>query len=281
MLHQNLADPVDKALWYIELHLEEDVALDAVAEAAGVSKFHISRAFGIVTGRSVMRYVRGRRLTEAARALQHGVPEIVDVALQSGYGSHEAFTRAFRDQFGITPESLRAQRKLDGIALVEPLRRDHFVNSTLEPPRIERGHLLLLAGLSQRFSYDGGMNIPLLWQRFTPYIGHVPGQTGDYAYGAMFNSDSDGLDYMAAVEVTSFDDFPEELQRLRIPEQQYAVFGHRDHVSTIRNTMKAIWSSWLPQSGYTAVDAPGFERYGSDFDTVKGTGTIEIFIPIL
>jgi AraC-like DNA-binding protein len=57
--------------------------------------------------------MRGRRLSEAARVLANGGPDILSVALDFGYGSHEAFTRAFRDQFGLTPESVRAQRHLD------------------------------------------------------------------------------------------------------------------------------------------------------------------------
>ena len=64
-----------------------------------------------------MRYVRGRRLTEAAKALSNGAPDILSVALDAGYGSHEAFTRAFRDEFGVTPETIRAQGHLKKINL--------------------------------------------------------------------------------------------------------------------------------------------------------------------
>lgn len=59
-----------------------------------------------------MRYVRGRRLTEAAKALSRGAPDIFSVALDAGYGSHEAFTRAFPDEFGVTPETIRTQGHL-------------------------------------------------------------------------------------------------------------------------------------------------------------------------
>ena len=59
-----------------------------------------------------------RRLSEAARVLANGSPDILTVALDFGYGSHEAFTRAFRDQFGMTPESVRAQGHLDNVNLV-------------------------------------------------------------------------------------------------------------------------------------------------------------------
>jgi AraC family transcriptional regulator len=95
-----------KALWYIESHLSSELSLDAVAEVARVSRFHLSRAFAASTGISLTGYMRARRLSEAAKALVKGAPDILSVALDAGYGSHEAFTRAFRQHFGVTPEQL-------------------------------------------------------------------------------------------------------------------------------------------------------------------------------
>src|SRR6185295_19406602 len=95
---------IGKALWFIESHFGESVTLDDVAMASGLSRFHLSRTFAATIGQSVIAYLRGRRLTEAARQLADGAPDILQVALGAGYGSHEAFTRAFRDQFGLTPE---------------------------------------------------------------------------------------------------------------------------------------------------------------------------------
>jgi AraC family transcriptional regulator len=117
-------DPVGKALWFIESHFAGDITLEEIAEAGGVSRYYMSRAFGTVTGHSAMRYVRGRRLTEAAKSLSAGAADILSVALEAGYGSHEAFTRAFREQFGLTPETVRAQRHLDNLALLEPIKMD-------------------------------------------------------------------------------------------------------------------------------------------------------------
>src|SRR5262249_49837613 len=85
-----------KALWYIDSHLGGDLALESIAGVVGVSRFHLSRAFGLSTGSALASYVRGRRLSEAARRLADGAPDILAVALDTGYGSHEAFTRAFR-----------------------------------------------------------------------------------------------------------------------------------------------------------------------------------------
>ena len=67
-------NPAQKALWYIESHLAEPLTLDDVACVAGVSRFHLVRAFASATGFSVMRYVRARRLTKAAQALAAGEP---------------------------------------------------------------------------------------------------------------------------------------------------------------------------------------------------------------
>ncbi len=77
-----------------------------------------------------------------------------------------------------------------------------------------------------------------------------------------------------------FSGLPAELARVRLPVATYAVFAHREHVSTIRSTWLAIWSSWLPGSGLEAVDAPSFERYPETFDPETGNGGFEIWIPV-
>src|SRR5262245_16872676 len=100
MIRDSVAvDPIARALWYIESHFAEEITLDDVAAVAGVSRYHLSRTFGLATGSGLMAYVRGRRLSEAAKALAAGAPDILGVALDWGYGSHEAFSRAFREQF--------------------------------------------------------------------------------------------------------------------------------------------------------------------------------------
>src|SRR3979490_2915141 len=120
-------NPAQKARCFIESHLADTMTLDEVAAIAGISRFHLVRAFAAATGLSVMRYVRARRLSEAARALAGGAPDILSVALDADYGSHEAFTRAFRDHFGVTPEAVRAATRLDNLRLQEPI----VMNSTL------------------------------------------------------------------------------------------------------------------------------------------------------
>src|SRR5262245_38545468 len=233
--------PVSKALWFVESHSSDSIGLDDVAECAGVSRFHLSRAFAATTGVPIMRYLRGRRLTEAAKSLVLGADDILSVALDVGYGSHEAFTRAFRDQFGTTPEAIRKQGDLRGIELLEAIRMADAPRKDLPPPRFEQKDSLLIAGLVEHYdSNSSAAGIPAQWQRLAPHQGHVPGQRDSLAYGVVYNTDDEGsMAYLCGVEVSSFKELPEGFGSLRIPARRYAVFRHQEHISSIRATWGA------------------------------------------
>ena len=275
-------NPAQKALWFIESHLAGTLTLDEIAGVAGISRFHMVRAFAAATGLSVMRYVRARRLSEAARALAGGAPDILKLALDADYGSHEAFTRAFRDHFGVTPERVRAATCLDHIKLQEPIQMDSTVTDNLQAPRFETSKPLLVAGIGERYTWEsGGPAIPGQWQRFHQAVDGIPGRVGKVAYGVCCNGDDAGnFDYIAGVEVSDFSDLPREFSKVRIAEQRYAIFTHRDHISTIRRTVNTIWNHWLPASGLKAADAPSFERYDENFDPLTGNGGLEIWVPV-
>jgi AraC family transcriptional regulator len=274
-------NPAQKALWFIESHLADALTLDEIAGVAGISRFHMVRAFAAATGFSVMRYVRARRLSEAARALAGGAPDILSLALAADYGSHEAFTRAFRDHFGVTPEAVRAATRLDNLQLQEPIMTDSTALDHLKAPRFQTGKPLLVAGLGERYTCESGAGIPGQWQRFNQLVQNIPGRIGQVAYGVCCNGDDAGnFDYIAGVEVTDFSDLPREFARVRIPAQKYAVFAHGDHISTIRRTVNTIWNHWLPASGLKVADAPNFERYDANFDPLTGNGGLEIWVPV-
>lgn len=272
---------VEKALWFIESHFRAEISLEDVADVARVTPHYLTRAFAAATGRPVMRQVRARRLSEAARALVNGAPDIVMVALDAGYGSHEAFTRAFRDHFGETPEKIRSRRILDGLHLTESIAMSESMFTALDPPRYEIGRDFLAAGLGERYTWDTNLRIPDQWQRFRAYLGNIPGQVGSTTYGVCCNGDNDGaFDYVCAVEVSDFSRVPAELTRVSIRVQRYVVFSHRDHVSTLRRTINTIWSRWLPATGLEVLDAPNFELYSPRFDERSGHGIVEIWLPI-
>ncbi len=273
-------NPVAKAVWFVESHFAGEITLADIAAVAGVSRFHLTRAFGLATGHSVMRYVRGRRLSEAARALAQGAPDILTVALDAGYGSHEAFTRAFREQFAATPEQVRAGRTVDHLSLTEALIMPEPSNVSLEAPRRQQGKAMLIAGLQARFEFEDLAGLPALWRRFADHIGRIPGQAGAVAYGVCHHTDESGFDYLAGVEVSDPSALPGGFARISLPVRQYLVFTHRQHVSAVRGTFMAIFNEWLPKSGYQTEDAPVFERYDERFDPRTGMGGFEIWVPI-
>ncbi|MEZ2128433.1 MULTISPECIES: GyrI-like domain-containing protein [unclassified Sinorhizobium] len=274
---------IGRAIWFIESHFANDISLEEIAAAAGISRYHLSRVFGLATGHSISGYIRGRRLSKAACALTDGTSNILEVALDAGYGSHEAFTRAFRDQFGVTPETIRRQRHADNLTLLEPIRMDDTNLPKLEAPRFVNQPSLLLAGLAENYTYDRTEGIPSLWQRFNAHFGHIPGQVGNVAYGVCTSGEdqAEGFRYMAAAEVTDASGLPEGFSTLKLPAQRYAVFTHRGHISEIKSTCRQIFGTWLPASGYEHGSFPDmFERYDDRFDPYTGTGVTEIWLPL-
>src|ERR1700751_639920 len=171
-------NPAQKALWFIEGHLGQPLTLDKIASVAGVSRYHMVRSFAAATGFSVMRYVRARRLSEAARELARGAPDILKLALDADYGSHEAFTRAFRDHFGMTPEAVRAATCLDHLNLQEPIQMDSTLTDNLQAPRFETSKALMVAGIGERYNHENAAGIPGQWRRFPQAVDDIPGRIG-------------------------------------------------------------------------------------------------------
>lgn len=95
---------VDRMQQYIAAHLQEEITLEDLGNAAGYSKFHAARVFAQFTGKTPFAYIRALRLTQAAQALRDSNSKVIDVAVNSGFDSHDGFTRAFARQFGIAPQ---------------------------------------------------------------------------------------------------------------------------------------------------------------------------------
>lgn len=271
----------NKALWVIERNLNQVLTLGAIAKACEVSRYHLAHAFGAATGRSVMDYARGRRLSEAARALADGAPDILAVALEAGYASHQAFSRAFRIQFGVTPEALRRAASLNGIALVEAMHLPAQGWMALEPPEMVTAGPSLFVGLSRRAAFGGSHAIAAQWQRFMADYGTISDKMQAIPVGIAANLDDDGnFDYICAAEVTRFSDVPQQFVKLTVPRQVYAVFQHRGHISTLNQTFNAIWNDWFPTNDKSVIDGPSLERHNTTFDPRTGNGGVTIWIPV-
>lgn len=153
----------------------------------------------------------------------------------------------------------------------------------LVPPRIETGPAMLLAGVRRSHAFAGAADtIPAQWRDLAARL-PLPGQRGSVTYGAVCGSDpaAGTLEYLAGVQVDGFEALPPEIGRMRVPEQRYAVFIHRDGAAALRAAWDAIWQRWLPASGWRPADSPDFERYDpARFDPATGRGEIEIWFPV-
>ena len=80
----------------VEQHLTEDLDVGGLAGALGTTEYHLRRMFSSLAGMPLSEYVRRRRMTVAAADVVRGEDDLLDVAVRHGYGSTEAFGRAFR-----------------------------------------------------------------------------------------------------------------------------------------------------------------------------------------
>lgn len=276
--------PTEQIIWLIESRLSENPTLDDLAAETGFSRFYISRLFADETGRPFGAYVRGRRLSEAAKQLLGGAPDILSVALDAGYGSHEAFTRAFRDLFGISPEEMRERGKACPIHLVEPLRMNATHSIQLDPPTLTTLPATTYVGLPRTYATAELGGIPKQWEEFQQHLAGLDPLTVTEAYGLVRNASPNGEDveYVCAVQANLGLEPVGELSELKLPRMRVAKFAHRGHIAGIKATTRAVFEQALPKAG---LRAPGpidlIEHYGKDFDPRSGYGTVGLWVSVL
>jgi AraC family transcriptional regulator len=270
-----------RALFIIERNLGGTISLRWTAEQCATSPFHLAHAFGEATGFSLMDYVRNRRLTNAARELAAGAEDILSVALDHQYASHEAFSRAFKARFGKTPDQVRRARSTNGLALLEPIRYREGIAMKLKEPKIQTLGELNFVGLSRKVAYQDMQAIAGQWQQFmSVYYGVITNKIAEPPIGVTAAVSEDGLEYVCAAGVTEFREIPRGCIELTLSPATYAVFAHDGHITGIRETYNAIWNDWFPKSGRAPAEAPGIERHNASFDPRTGNGGVTIWLPI-
>lgn len=105
--HRQIQEMVAVVDASIRAGLDEALSLGALARQMGYSEYHVSRRFRELTGMSFRDYLRGRRLAFALREVRDTSRGLMEIALDHGFSSHEAFTRAFREAYGVTPSEFR------------------------------------------------------------------------------------------------------------------------------------------------------------------------------
>src|SRR5580700_8224385 len=96
-----------RVLTHVQEHLDEALDLEELARVACFSSFHFHRIFAAMTGEMIADHVRRLRLERAAMELRSAAKQVIQVALDAGYEAHEAFTRAFKAAYGVSPAEFR------------------------------------------------------------------------------------------------------------------------------------------------------------------------------
>jgi len=287
-----------RAVGYIEAHLDGPFHLAGTARAAGMSAFHFSRVFACVTGEPVSEYARKRRLTRAADRLLSSGDAVIDIALDSGFDSQEAFTRAFRRWYGVPPARFRRRALPYMLRDRPPLTRKELEALTREglslEPRLETRGGSAFAGLSC-INSAGQNRIPRLWSAFLPRMAEIEGAADRSTYGVYvydFSADREAMGedfpfhYFAAMELKPAAptgaalSLPFGMEVLRLEAADYAVFEHRGLLRDLGLTYRYIYKTWFPRQGAELAPSPFFERRGPDYPGDMPGALTEIWIPI-
>ena len=107
LIVQETTERIEDVMLYIRTHIHEPLNREVLAEIAGFSVPHFHRVFTAQAGESAVSYVRRLRMERAGRKLRMGAVDITEVARAAGYESHAEFSKAFKQQFGLSPSEFR------------------------------------------------------------------------------------------------------------------------------------------------------------------------------
>lgn len=272
VLDKSKTSLVARTIWRIELRLNEPQRLADLAAQEGVSPFHLTRAFTLVTGRPLMAYVKARRLSEAAKQLHTTKESVLNVALEAGYQSHEGFARAFRDMFGMAPSAARD-------ALPPNLQENFEMTLDVSMPdaRIVDYPGLRVVGRARRFSLEERSRVPAFWEEVIEEIGQY--MWGNETFGVSYDFDEqEAMTYMVGFADDGRCD-SSELDHLELVPGRYAVFDHAGHISTIAQTWAGIFDGGLAKAGVAPRGGPEFELYTKEFRP-ETPGGVSIWVPV-
>ena len=277
-----------RVLAHIDTHLDQPLDLATLAGVAHFSPFHFHRVFAASMGETLGDYMR---LAAQPRT------RVLNLALSVGFGSAEAFTRAFKARFACSPTAWRAQQaalrranRNPGQVFPQPFTHheaSHNPNKeTLMKVKVIDRQSATIAYLRHLGSY--GDAVARFWQEaYVPWA--VMNRLGpDHArYGISHDDPSITAPaqcrYDACAEVAPDFVVNGGAQKAAIPGGKYAVLAFRGTVAQVGEAWAAILRDWLPDSGLQLDARPSFEYYpkGSVFDPKTGEFECEICIPVV
>lgn len=283
--------PLERAIEYIEQHLNENIGLSDVSREAGYSYYHMTRLFSSVLGESVGRYINRRRLYNASEKLIHSDRRVIEIALECGFESPEAFSRAFKAAFGSSPVDYRRA----GLDLVVNAKREllpedvgHIANNISRSPDFVVREETRVAGLRGTTALSDN-RLPELWAEFMRLHKDLFMAAGA-GYGicetqqTTYTKDGDVLfAAMVGSPVNDFESLPQSLSldKKVLRAGKYAVFTHRGTFANLFKTYQYIFGTWLPAAGVELDAREDFEVYDREvlsFDAPNNE--VKIYIPV-
>jgi AraC family transcriptional regulator len=276
---------------YIEGHLDGRIEYDYFGRVFCCSSYEFSRMFSFMTGISLSEYVRRRRLSRAALDIQKSRARLTDVALQYGYESQAAFTRAFKEMHGHTPSQARKQgvtlKVCPKLSFQLSLRGAMELNYRLEEK--ESFQIIGLKGVDGSLRCEEGDKLTLLWREFMDHYnqrlwnGGNPSyymapfwQVGAYRYTPTVNGDTE------CIIGAELGDRPvlDGMDVMTVPAAKWLVFSINSPTG-IDYVPKAYAEilEWFPESGYTRnTSAPHLEVFPGG--TIDENYVWEIWMPV-
>ncbi len=282
---------LNKALSYIEEHLEDDIDYAKIAKLTYCSEYHFKRMFSFLAGISLSEYIRRRRLTLAALDLKNCDLRIIDIAVKYGYESADSFSRAFQSMHGILPSEARGEKQQ--IKAYPRMTFQLSIKGGCEMNyRIVEKESFKVVGFKKRVPIIfNGVNpeISKMYEMLTPEIisdlkmlsdiepfGFISA-SANFSEGRM--DEKGELDHYIGVATASND--TTIYDELKIDAGTWAVF---ESVGPFPNTLQDIWgriySEWFPSSGYEAMEGPEILWHESK-DMSNPKYRSEIWIPII
>ena len=268
---------LENAIIYIENHLGEAIMVEDVASAAGYSYYHLTRQFSAVLGESVGSYIKKRRLADGAKKLLYSNKRIIDIAMENGFDSSEAFSHAFKAIYKVSPSIYRKNRLdlfLGAKEKLEPkLLRHRAQNITVHPQIVELPDIKTV-GLRGQTTLCNNV-LPQLWQQFNAMADTIPNRkTNGRGFGICEACNGNTLYDMnenvlftevVAVEVNEYDRLPELFVPKTLKGGRYAIFTHKGSLALLQKTFDYIWGTWFLNTKETLDCREDFELYDERF----------------
>lgn len=266
---------IQRAVDFIEINLRNSITVHQICERSSFSQWEFQRIFRAYVGDSIGNYIRGRRLTNAAKTLQESKDvQILDVALEFQFNSQEAFSRAFKSYFNMTPGYLLKNNKLITIQ-AKPILNDRRLNHILfhinKSPQIVTLGPMNLIGLPKKFNSTLGKELETYeiilkhWNNFSSRRSEIIGNNPSKSYGVISSLNSkmneEVLLYYASVEVDKTNVVPAGMNLIEIKQQSYAMFEVKGGQKSCQITADFIYGIWLPQSDFIRSDGFDLELF--------------------